>query len=69
MGDSVKTAKAPKRNFWKGVKTEFKKITWPDKESLVKQSIAVVCISIVLGVIIAVLDFILQYGLNFLTSL
>ncbi len=69
MGEVVKTDKAPKRNFWKGVKAEFKKITWPDKESLLKQSIAVVCASIVLGVVIAVLDFFLQYGVDFLTKL
>ena len=68
MGEVVKTDKAPKRSFWKGVKAEFKKISWPDKDSLLKQSVAVVCISIVLGVIIAVLDFFLQYGVDFLTT-
>ncbi len=69
MGDSAKTDKAPKISFFKGVKTEFKKITWPDKDSLLKQSVAVACISVVLGVIIAILDFVLQYGIDFLTTL
>ena len=55
--------------FFKGVKSEFKKITWPDKHSTFKQSVAVVSISIVVGVIIAILDYVLQYGVNFLTSL
>lgn len=63
-------AKQPaKPGFFKGVKAEFKKISWPDRESVIKQSVAVVCVSVVLGAIIAVLDFIMQYGVGFLTSL
>lgn len=69
MGDSAKTDKTPKPSFFKGVKAEFKKIAWPDKETLVKQSIAVVCISVVVGAIIAILDFMIQYGIDFLTTL
>ena len=74
MGDSVKTENTPKKEkkadlslFFKGVKTEFKKISWPDKKKLFKQSVAVVCISVVLGMIITLLDTILQYCINFLT--
>ena len=69
MADSAKTAKAAGPGFFKGVKVEFKKISWPDKDSLIKQSIAVTCVSVVVGVIIAVLDFFMQYGVDFLTSL
>ena len=56
-----------KKSFFKGVKAEFKKISWPDKTKLFKQSVAVVCISVVLGLLISVLDTIIQYGVNFLT--
>lgn len=56
-----------KTPFFQGVKTEFKKITWPDKSSLTKQTTAVVVISVVVGVIITLLDFVVQYGVNFLT--
>ncbi len=69
MGDSAKADKARKPSFFQGVKAEFKKIAWPDKDSLMKQSIAVVCISVVTGVIIAILDFLFQYGIDFLTTL
>ena len=73
MGDSVKTEKAPKKDkkpsFFKGVKAEFKKISWPDKNSTFKQSVAVVSISIVVGIIIAILDYVIQYGVNFITTL
>lgn len=66
---SVKPAKTAKPSFFKGVRTEFKKITWPEKDALLKQSVAVVCVSVVVGVIIAVLDFFMQYGVDILTSL
>ena len=70
MGDSAKSDKISKAvKFWNGVKAEFKKITWPDKDSLLKQSIAVVVISVVVGLIITILDFALQYGVDFLTTL
>ena len=67
MGDSVKTENAPKKSFFKGVKSEFKKISWPAKEQMLKQSVAVICISLVLGMIITLLDKVLQIAINFLT--
>ncbi|MGN0308322.1 MAG: preprotein translocase subunit SecE, partial [Lachnospiraceae bacterium] len=48
-------------------KAEFKKISWPDRTKIFKQSVAVICISLVLGFIITLLDTILQYGVNLLT--
>lgn len=67
MGDSAE--KAPKQSFFSGVKTEFKKISWPDRQSMFRQAIAVVGISVVVGVIIAVIDALALYGINFLISL
>nr|WP_318684619.1 preprotein translocase subunit SecE [uncultured Acetatifactor sp.] len=67
MGDS--TEKQARPSFFKGVKAEFKKVSWPDRHTTLKQSIAVVAISVVVGVIIAILDYVIQYGVNFLTSL
>ena len=67
MGDSAEKQTRPR--FFKGVKSEFKKISWPDRQSTLKQSIAVVVISVVVGVIIAILDYIVKYGVNFLTSI
>ena len=52
--------KAPKKSWFKGLKSEFKKISWPDKNSTFKQSVAVVSISIVVGIIIAILDYLIQ---------
>ena len=62
-------SKKDRPSFWKGVKTEFKKVSWPDRQETFRQSVAVVAISVVVGVIIAVLDFLSQSGINFLTNL
>ena len=68
MADSAKADKKAIK-FLDGVKAEFKKISWPDKDALLKQSIAVVVVSVVVGAIITILDFGLQYGVDFLTTL
>ena len=68
MGDSPKTEKkSTVKGFFKGVKTEFKKISWPDKTTLLKQSVVVITISIVLGLLITFMDTVIQYGVNLLT--
>lgn len=56
-----------KKSFFKGVQAEFKKISWPDKNTMLKQSVVVVTISIVVGLIITALDWVMQIGVNFLT--
>lgn len=67
MGDSAEKQSRP--GFFQGVKTEFKKVVWPDRKSTLKQSVAVVAISVVVGVIIAIIDYVAKYGVNFLTSI
>ena len=61
--------KAPKKSWFKGLKAEFKKIIWPDKKSLARESAAVVASAVALGIIIKVLDVIINYGIEFLMSL
>jgi preprotein translocase subunit SecE len=68
MGEN-KTEKAPKTSWFSGLKAEFKKIIWPDKTSLTRQTVAVVVVSVVLGLIIAVLDILIKYGVDFLVNL
>lgn len=60
--------KAKKPPFLKGVKTEYKKISWPEKKSLTRQTVAVVVITTILSVLIAVLDYVIKYGVEFLTT-
>lgn len=66
--EAAKASKPSKPKFFHGVKAEFKKITWPEREQLLKQSVAVVAISVVLGAVIAVLDLVLQYAIDFLVK-
>lgn len=68
MADTAKK-EAKKDSFWKGLKTEFNKISWPDKTETVKESVAVLCVSVVLGLIITFLDTIILFGVDFLTSI
>ena len=68
MGNSSSEEKASKPKFFDGVKAEFKKVTWPDRDLLLRQSVAVVGVSIVLGGVIAILDMILQYAVDFLVK-
>lgn len=62
MAESAKKEKAPKKekaskkSWTKGLKSEFDKIIWTDKKTVGKQTVAVVGITVVLGVIISVLD-------------
>ena len=58
--------KTQKKSWFKGLNREFKKIIWPDKMTLAKQTAAVVSVSVVLGLIIAVIDFLVQNGVDLL---
>ena len=66
MGQNENVEKAPKTSWFTGLKTEFSKIFWPDRKSLVRQTIAVVTVSVVVGLIIALMDWAIQYGVDFL---
>ena len=61
--------KAPKQSFFTGLSAEFKKIIWPDNKSLARQTTAVIAVSVVMGLVIALLDFAIQYGVDFLVNL
>ena len=61
--------KAPKQSFFNGLSAEFKKIIWPDKKSLARQTTAVVAVSVVMGLVIALLDQLVQYGVDILVGL
>ena len=49
-------AKEPKKSWLQGLKAEFNKIVWTDRETLMKQSVVVIVITVILGVIISVMD-------------
>ena len=60
-----KSEKKPRRkSYWKGLKAVFKKIVWPDRETVTKQTIVVLLVSLALGIIIGVMDMIFKFGIN-----
>ena len=61
---NTKQEKAPKKSWFKGLKSEFKKISWPDKETLVKESAAVIVITVILGIVIALVDMAVNSGVD-----
>lgn len=65
---SGKTEKTQKKSWFKGLQAEFKKVIWPDKNALAKQTTAVVSVSVLLGVIITVIDAIMKYGIDLLVK-
>ncbi len=48
------------RTFLVGVRDEMKKVTWPTRDELVKATRMIVILSIVLGITIGLMDFVLQ---------
>ena len=63
MSDKAKTQK---KSWFKGLQAEFKKVIWPDKKTLAKQTVAVVSVTVILGAIISVVDALLTFGIDFL---
>ena len=67
--NAEETPKSSISNWFEGIKAEFRKIIWPDQKTLAKQTGAVLAVSVVLGVIIAILDFIFQHGVDILVNI
>ncbi len=67
---TVKTAKASVKNkkkkngFFSSVKSEFKKIIWPNRQSLGRQTVAVIVCSLLTALVIYGLDLLITMGLD-----
>lgn len=57
--DKNKEAGAVKRYF-RGVRSEFKKVIWPTKSQLANYSVIVIVVSIITAVVIYAVDFVVQ---------
>ncbi|MBQ1328637.1 MAG: preprotein translocase subunit SecE [Eubacterium sp.] len=66
MSDKKETSPALERSWFKSIKAEFGKITWPSKNQLIKETIVVVVSAVLLGAIIWGVDQVLQYGRGFI---
>ena len=65
-GRKEKAAKTEKKknSFFRSLKAEFKRVVWPDKDRVVKETTAVVIVTVLLAAVIALLDFLIKLGLD-----
>lgn len=72
MQDKPQKEASPKKNsggkkkggMFQSLKAEFHRVVWPDKDTIIKETTAVVVSTIILGIIIAILDFLIKTGLD-----
>ena len=61
-------AKAKKKSkfitFFKEVKSELKKVAWPDRKKVVNNTLIVIAAVVIIGAVIALLDFVFQLGVT-----
>ena len=61
--------KKNKQSRFEALKLEFSKIVWPSGSSVTKQTIATIVVSVILGLLIALIDTVVQYGVDILMNL
>lgn len=62
MSDNEASVK--KTSWWQGIKAEFKKIIWPDKQTLGKETVAVVIVTTILSLVTMLIDYVVRLGLD-----
>ena len=68
QGNEKSAGKRQKKSWFQGLQSEFKKIIWTDRSTLIKQTIVVVIVTIILGVMISVMDSVILEGINLLVK-
>ena len=64
MADSSTARKSGIVGFFKGVRSEFKKIVWPSFDVLMKQTVTVLIVSLIIGALVAGIDWIFGTAVN-----
>ncbi|MCR5743157.1 MAG: preprotein translocase subunit SecE [Lachnospiraceae bacterium] len=67
--ENEKKDKKPKKNVFKALRGEFKKIVWPTKDTVTRETISVVASTVFLGVIIACMDGLIKMLISFVTTI
>lgn len=67
--DKVKKENKGFDTFFKAHKAEFKKIIWPNRETLTKQTITVIVVSLIVAAFIFGFDTIFEYAFRVANSL
>lgn len=56
QGNEKSAGKSQKKSWFHGVKAEFNKIVWTNRETLIKQTVSVTVITVLLSVLISIMD-------------
>ncbi len=56
-------------NWWDGVKTEWGKIVWADRQLVTSQTSATIVISVIISLLIVLFDMVIQFGVDKLVNL
>lgn len=67
--DRKKGDKKSISSFLSQYKAEFRKITWPSRQELIKETITVIIISLLVGAIIFGMDYVFDFGFSKLANL
>lgn len=59
------STEAKKRGFFKGLKSEYKKVTWPKKREIFNATLVVLVSIVGISIIIKLLDMLFQFILSF----
>lgn len=62
--EKAEKADVKKNSFFKALKSEYHRVIWPEKDTIVKETTAVVVVTVILGVVIALLDFAIKLGID-----
>ncbi len=63
-----KKEKGQKKSWFEGLKAEFRKIIWTDRNTLIKQTVVVVVVTIILCAIISIMDTAILQGINLMVN-
>ena len=66
MSEKKEASPALKRSWFQELKAEFGKITWPKRNERFNEAAVVLVSAILIGVIIVVVDWLLNLGLQFI---
>lgn len=69
MSENAKKEQVKGKNWFQGMSAEFKKIVWPTKKDIAKNTVAVVITSVILGLIISGIDILAGMGVQLLGKL
>lgn len=66
MAENTNEVVKEKKNHFKNLKAEFRKIIWPDRKKAMRQTLAVIATAVCLGILIGILDTVIKFGLGFI---